>query len=191
MQFSKLFKAITIALAALSVLFFILYGKTHAVIWFTLTITAATTFYHFAMRLAVGTVVDMLTKNGINCESRWFCEKKFERKLYRFLGVKRWKHFIPTWEPQKFSLEHNDMKKIIENMCAAEIIHEIIIVLGYAPILFSFFASDPEDYIWIFAITSFFAGCCDAFFVILQRYNRPRIVKIYNKSIDLTEKVTL
>ncbi len=191
MQFSKLFKAITIALAVLALICFIFYRAVHTVLWFSLTITAATAFYHFAMRLAVGTVVDTLTKNGINCESRWFCEKKFEKKLYKLMQVKKWKHFIPTWEPQKFSLEHNDMKKIIENMCAAEIIHEIIILLGYVSLLFIFFTPDPKEYIWIFAITAFFAGCCDAFFVILQRYNRPRIVKIYNKSIDMTERVTL
>ncbi|MGN1305550.1 MAG: hypothetical protein ACI4YB_11015 [Oscillospiraceae bacterium] len=191
MQFSRLFKAITVLLAILSFVFFVLYRTYHTVPLFSLTITAATMFYHFVMRLAVGTAVDALTKNGINFESRWFREKKFEKKLYKLLKVKKWKHIIPTWEPQKFSLEHNEIKKIIENMCAAEIIHEMIILLGYVSLLFSLFTPDPKENLLIFVITAFFAGCCDAFFVILQRYNRLRIVKIYNKSINMTEKVTL
>lgn len=191
MQFSRMFKIITVVTAALTLIFFILYRIYHAVFLFSITITVATMFYHFVMRLAVGTAVDALTKNGINCESRWFREKKFEKKLYKLLKVKKWKHIIPTWEPQKFSLEHNDIKKIIENMCTAEIIHEMIILLGYVSLLFSLFTPDPKENLLIFVITAFFAGCCDAFFVILQRYNRPRIVKIYNKSINMTEKVTL
>lgn len=182
MQFSKLFKIITVVTALLALVFFILYKAYLSTLWFSLTITFATMFYHFAMRLTVGTIVDHFTKNGINTQSRWFCETKLEKKLYKLLRVKKWKHFIPTWEPQKFSLEHNDMKKIIENMCAAEIIHELIILLGYASLLFSFFTPDPKRYVFIFVITAFFAGLCDTFFVILQRYNRPRMVRLYKRS---------
>lgn len=182
MQFNNLFKTITVVTAVLALIFFILYKAYLTTLWFSLTITFATMFYHFAMRLTVGRAVDLITKDGINTQSRWFCETKLEKKLYKLLQVKKWKHFIPTWKPQNFSLEHNDMKKIIKNMCAAEIIHELIILLGYASLLFSFFTPDPKSYIFIFVITAFFAGLCDTFFVILQRYNRPRMVRLYKRS---------
>lgn len=143
-QFSKLFKIITVVTAVLAPVFFILYKAYLSTLWFSLTITFATMFYHFAMRLTVGTIVDHFTKDGINTQSRWFCETKLEKKLYKLLRVKKWKLFVPTWQPQKFSLEHNDMKKIIENMCAAEMIHELIILLGYASLLFSFFYARPK-----------------------------------------------
>ncbi len=63
-------------------------------------------------------------------------------------------------------------------MCAAEIIHEIIIILGYASAAFSLLTPDWKGYIWIFLITAFAAGLCDVPFVILQRYNRPRILRV-------------
>ena len=92
MQFSKLFKIITVVTAVLALIFFILYKTYLSTLWFSLTITFATMFYHFAMRLVVGAVVDHFTKDGVNTQSRWFCETKFEKKLYKLLRVKKWKH---------------------------------------------------------------------------------------------------
>lgn len=177
MQFSKLFKIITVVTAVLALIFFILYKTYLTTLWFSLTMTFGTIFYHFAMRLTVGTVADRIFRNGINTQSSWFREKPFERKLYKLLRVKEWKRFVPTWDSQKFSLEQNDAQKIIENMCSAEVIHEIIVLLGYASLLFCFLTPDPKGDIAVFAITAFFAGLCDTFFVILQRYNRPRMIR--------------
>lgn len=188
MQFSKLFKAITVITAALALIFFILYRSLLSTVWFSLTMTFGTIFYHFAMRLAVGTVADRIFGNGINTQRSWFREKPFEKKLYKLLRVKEWKRFVPTWDPQKFSPEQNDAQKIIENMCSAEVIHEIIILLGYASLLFCFLTPDPKGDFAIFAITAFFAGLFDSVFVILQRYNRPRMIRFLARYGQKSEK---
>jgi hypothetical protein len=54
-----------------------------------LTITVGVTLYHFAMRLAVGTVVDLIMKNSANHKSAWFREKSFENKLYKLIHVRK------------------------------------------------------------------------------------------------------
>ncbi|MBQ8612822.1 MAG: hypothetical protein IJ416_01225 [Ruminiclostridium sp.] len=169
-------------LTIISLVFYMIYNN---IPWFSITLTMFTISYHLIMRLAVGTVIDILTEKGLNHNSLWFREKSFEKALYKRLGVKKWKHIIPTWEPERFSVEENNMKKIIENMCAAELIHEIIVLLSWATLFFSLFTPDWKIYIWIFVGTAFLAAGCDMFFVILQRYNRPRVIRLYerNKSV--------
>lgn len=178
MTFRRCFKIVTVILVVLSAICIVIFQMKQTIFWFSSALALVTTTYHFVMRLVVGTLIDLLVRRGINYNNYWFKEKKFERKLYNMLHVKQWKHIIPTWEPEKFSTKQNKIEKIIENMCAAELIHEIIIIMGYASLLFSLFTPDWKKYLWIFVITAFLAGCCDIFFVILQRYNRPRVLKI-------------
>lgn len=178
MQFRTVFKCITILFSVLAIICFVIYLKVPTVFWLVIMIVMFTTSYHLIIRIVVGTLIDVVTYKGINVESAWFKERKFEKKLYKIIKVKKWKHIIPAWQPEIFSLSHYDLKKILENMCAAEIIHEIIIILGYASAAFSLLTPDWKVYIWIFFITAFAAGLCDVPFVILQRYNRPRILRI-------------
>lgn len=62
------------------------------------------------------------------------------------------------------------------NEYGAELVHEIIVVLSFVPIL----ASIPFGGLVVFVITSVLAACFDAIFIAIQRYNRPRIVKLIN-----------
>jgi len=132
-------------------------------------ITFGTTFYHFAMRLLVGALVP----NRFDYEKRWFRVSTLETALYRRLGLKRWKGQLPTYNPRLFSLEENTPEQIVCNMCQAEIVHEVIIALSFVPLLFS----SVWDSFWVFLITSVLAAGFDLLFVMLQRFNRPRMIK--------------
>ena len=59
-------------------------------------------------------------------------------------------------------------------MCQAEIVHEIIIVLSFVPIIFSIWFGE----LLVFIITSVISALIDSIFVMLQRYNRSRIIKL-------------
>ncbi len=148
----------------------VLYSKVHFPFLLTLAITFGTTFYHFAIRLAVGTLVP----NRFDYRCRWFRPMPFEAALYKRLRLKHWKKNMPTYDPRLFSLQHNTLEQIIRNMCQAEVVHEIIILFSFVPILFSLL----WDTFWVFLITSVFAACIDLIFVMLQRYNRPRLVRL-------------
>jgi hypothetical protein len=64
--------------------------------------------------------------------------------------------------------------EIAQAMCQAEIVHEIIIPLSFIPLaVIPRFGSAA-----VFIITSILAACFDLLFVIIQRFNRPRILKI-------------
>ena len=138
-------------------------------------ISTATTFYHFAMRLIVGTIVPRCIHNPAKC--RWFRQKAFEPRLYALLRVKQWKDHMPTYNPTSFSLRHNSLEQIVHNSCVSEAVHEVIVVLSFIPIFFTFFWGSLP----VFVITSILAAAFDSCFVIMQRYNRPRLLRILSK----------
>ncbi|MBQ6840241.1 MAG: hypothetical protein IJO45_06075 [Oscillospiraceae bacterium] len=136
-------------------------------------ITFGTTFYHLAMRLLVGHLIP----NTFDYHSHWFQPKPFEAKLYRTLRVKKWKDRMPTYDPRLFSMTENTPEQILRNMCQSEIVHEVIVLLSFIPLLFSLL----WDSFFVFLITSIFAAVTDTSFVILQRYNRPRVERLMNR----------
>lgn len=143
----------------------------------SLTITMGVFAYHFVMRLAVGLIIDKIFNNNISYNKKWFKPIKFEEKIYRFLRVKRWKKYIPSYNPATFSL-NNTYSQIASATCQAELVHEIIILLSFLPILLAIWFGELA----VFVITSVLAALIDLIFVILQRYNRPRILKIKLKT---------
>ena len=140
-------------------------------------ISFGTTAYHFLMRLAVGYAVLYATKNQFDHRRPWFRPKRWETAFYRKLHVKNWKGQLPTYAPNQFSMETNTLLQVIQNTCGAEVVHEIIIVFSFAPLAtVPLFGALP-----VFLITSVLAALFDSIFVIAQRYNRPRLVRIYEK----------
>jgi hypothetical protein len=59
-------------------------------------------------------------------------------------------------------------------MCQSEIVHEIIFVLSFMPILAIIWFGEPLAFI----ITSILSALFDLMFVIMQRYNRNRILRL-------------
>ena len=156
----------------------ILFCFTENHILYSAAITFGTVFYHFAMRLAVGYIIDFSFHNHIDYRKKWFQERSFEAKLYKKLRVKQWKKLIPSFRPEDFSLEKQSVTDIIKATCQAEIVHEIIMLLSFVPVIFSIRFGASE----VFWITSFAAFLVDGVFVILQRYNRPRLMRLAEKS---------
>lgn len=175
---AKRFKFITAVLTVIFpiLLFCCVAFKTRLLL--TLTITSGTFAYHFIMRLIVGLIIDSIFHNDISYEIKWFKEHRFEKKLYSVLKVKKWKEHIPTYLPEVFSVE-KELSDIAKATCQAELVHEIIVGLSFAPILLTFLFGD----FWVFFLSSLGAALIDTVFVIVQRYNRPRLIKIIEKRL--------
>ena len=140
-------------------------------------ISFGTTAYHFVMRLAVGYATPKLTNYDFNYNHPWFQSRNWEPAFYKKLNIKNWKGALPTYAPQQFSLKENSLYRVIQNMCGAEICHEVIMVLSFLPLLtVPAFGAFP-----VFFITSLLSAMYDGIFVMAQRYNRPRLVRIYEK----------
>lgn len=171
----KVIYSATVVFTVLTALFSALYLKFNTDLFITLAITFGTVLYHFVMRLAVGFFVP----HGFHYTDKYFTEKKFEKRLYKTLRVKKWKKFMPSYNPDSYSIK-NDVRSleiIADTTCRNEVIHLAICLFSFVPIIFiAFFGSAA-----VFIITSVLSCMFDMIFVIMQRYNRPRLVKIIER----------
>lgn len=179
-EFSSFIIILAFIFVALTITFSIFYSVFSKSIFLTFAISFGTTAYHFVMRLFVGLLINKIFHNQLNYQKKCFQEKKFEKNLYKKLKVKVWKDKMPSFAPDTFNLSLHSPEEIVGATCQAEIIHTIIVLLSFLPI----FASIFWKTFWVFFITSVLAAALDLLFVIIQRFNRPRILKI----LRLTEK---
>ena len=155
----------------------IAYYFTENRVFFSAAITFGTIFYHLGVRLAVGLLIDAKYHNQMDYTKPWFREKTLERKLYRTLQVKKWKKWLPTFTPQEFDMKSRSVTQIVQATCQAEVVHEVNMVLSFVPVVFSVWFGS----LGVFLHTSCGAFLFDGIFVIMQRYNRPRLVRLLKK----------
>lgn len=153
------------------------YSFTQIPFLFSAAVTCGTIFYHFATRLLVARLLDTVSHNSMDYTRPWFAEKPFEPKLYKLLRVKQWKKHLPTMNPQDFDIRLHSPEEIIRATCQAEVDHEINMVLSLLPI----FASVRFGSLGVFVATSCASFCFETIFVIMQRFNRPRLLRLMKK----------
>ena len=146
-------------------------------ILYSFAITFGTCFYHFAMRLVVGCGINTIFHNKMNYDKWWFSERKFEQKLYKFLRVKKWKKYMPTFNPESYDIRKHSIEEVIQVTCQSEVVHEINMILSFVPVIFTIWFGSLAA----FLITSSVAFCFDGIFVIMQRFNRPRLRRMLRR----------
>lgn len=144
----------------------------------SLSITFGTFSYHFCMRLLVGALFDLILKNRVNYNRKWFRVGEREARFYQLLRIKRWKASVPTYDKTLFDPRLHTWDEILQAMCQAELVHETIAVLSFLPMVASIWFGDLP----VFLITSVLSACCDLLFVVLQRSNRPRVLKMIERT---------
>lgn len=173
-NFEKIMKTITFFTLLGAILCGILFKIYRIDLLFTLTVSLSVTCYHISIRLLIGAIIDHLFHNKMDYNHKWFQQKSFEPILYKKLKVKQWKNKMPTYSPASFSIKEHSLQEIAGASCQAEIVHEVIVVFCFLPVLLSFVI----DSFPVFLITSILSALVDMPFIIMQRYNRPRIVKM-------------
>lgn len=177
---------ITVILIFVTMIMIGIYVVSELVFFKTLAIAFGTTFYHFAMRLLIGFIYQLRCNNNISWENSWFQVNTCEMKIYKILKVKSWKKYIPTYDSGSFDIKTKSYEQIAMAMCQAELVHETIIIFSFLPIIASVWFGSVE----VFVITSIISALIDLIFVILQRYNRPRVLKIIKITTDKKNKYT-
>lgn len=176
-MFAKTIKISAIILVLLTVIFVVIYQYIPNTVILSIAITLGTISYHFLMRLAVGYVINGRYHNKFDYNRKWFQEKGFEKRLYEVLKVKKWKDKMPTFAPEMLNLNVHTWEEIAGAMCQSEVVHSIIVALCFVPI----FASLIWGVFWVFFITSILSATVEMMFVIMQRYNRPRVIRMIEK----------
>ncbi len=143
-------------------------------LFLTLSITFGTVFYHLGVRLLVGEIFQRTMNNRADYTKKWFQVRPWENSLYQKLGVKSWKNKMPTFYPEEFSPERHTWDEIAQAMCQSELVHETNVLLSFPPVIAArWFGALP-----VFAVTSVLAAAFDLMLVMMQRYNRPRAIRI-------------
>ena len=170
----KIIHRTTLIIATLTILTVALYNATSIDIILTFAITLGTTSYHFIMRLLVGLIFNQVMRNRADYTKSWYQVSNFENRIYKKLNVKKWKNRMPTYDSSLFDTKIHSLQEIVQAMCQAELVHEMIVVLSFVPIVAGvWFGVYP-----VFVITSILAAMFDLIFVMIQRYNRQRVIKL-------------
>lgn len=141
----------------------------------TLAITAGTVAYHFTMRLCVGTVLNALLRNRVDYTRSWFRVGRREMGLYKALRIRKWKNKMPTYDSAAFDPARHTWDEIAQAMCQSELVHECNALLSFLPlILAAWFGA-----FWVFLVTSILSAGYDLLFVAMQRFNRPRVLRMF------------
>ena len=163
---------------ALMFLSFFLMVNTGKAVFCTLGITFMTICYHFTIRLVIGGAADRVKLDNFKLNSRRFREFGFEKKFYKAIRVKKWKKYIPTYDNEQFSLKTHSADEIAKATCRAETVHWLCAAASLVTICFAvWFGALPA-----FLITGILGALVDLVFVIVQRYNRPRLLKLCNEN---------
>lgn len=173
-QMRRTMIAVTLVSLSGTLLFGILYCYLGAGIFLSMAVTFGTVSYHFCVRFLTAFVINSIFRNQMNFERRWFHTTRLEQSLYRRLRVKQWKDRMPTYLPGTFQINRHSIESAAKAMCQSEVIHELNAIFSFVPILFTAFFGA----FWVFFLTSVSAAAFDLLFVMMQRFNRPRLEAI-------------
>ena len=106
---------------------------------------------------------------------------------YRRLRLPRWKDRLPQFNPEfdkrhlAASLTPAYLREFLGVTCHAEIIHELIALLGFFSLFFCLLCERPLDWLPLFFLIALFIGLCNLPFAAIQRYNRYRLLRLLRR----------
>lgn len=150
-----------------------------AILW--TGIVAFMIMYHLWMRIIMGNVSKLIP---INPSHWWYKERFFEPAVYKFLQVKRWKDKALTYNPEQFDLKNRTLEQIAHTMAKSELDHWLNQLIALSSILFSLLWGQ----FWIFLLTAVASMLFDGQFIVIQRYNRPKLMRIIQRKQRLAAR---
>lgn len=168
--------AVSLVISAVCFAFYYSGNFSHsAILW--IGVTAFVIMYHLWMRIIMGNVSKLFK---VDYRHPWFSQRAFEQKFYELLRVKKWKDKALTYNPHLFSFKNYTFEQIATTMSKAELDHWINELISLSSLLFALVWGE----FWIFLITAIAAMLFDAQFIVIQRYNRPRILRVMSQKIN-------
>ncbi|NGZ77912.1 glycosyl-4,4'-diaponeurosporenoate acyltransferase CrtO family protein [Saccharibacillus alkalitolerans] len=142
------------------------------------------TIFWLVCCLGTAHLVRFLPKSWYEKNDWFFAERPFERELYKRIRLERWKDKLPEggglWKFQKknlnreLTLEYAD--KFISETKYGEVGHLGMAILGFACIWIN-----PGEYALVFLICAIVNVMVQIPFCLIQRYNRPRLLRLRSR----------
>jgi glycosyl-4,4'-diaponeurosporenoate acyltransferase len=146
----------------------------------------------FALLSIVNTTVSLILPENLFNPGKWmFRERKWEHggNVYqKFFNIKKWKDKLPELGdfakkifPKKklpsFNVEY--LQKYTAESCRSEMCHWMIVI---SVVLFSsWFNEEVENFMFILAVV------LNVPYIMIQRFNRPRIINVMQKNAEKAE----
>ncbi len=166
-----------------AVCFFLYYSgvlQSDAILW--AGIVSFMILFHFGGRIYMGNITK---KWNINYNHPFYKQRKFEKKLYKILRVRKWKDKVFTFEPQLYDFQNRTLPQLATTMAKSELDHWINEIISIISIFFFL--------IWgcfsAFFISAVLAMIFDAQFIIVQRYNRPIVLRLMQRKLSKLQNV--
>ena len=170
-----MYSAIALTAIIAAVFLYLYYSglyKNDLVFW--IGVVSFMVLYHFGLRVFMGELTKRFT---ISYEHPWFKERSFEKKLYKWLRVRKWKDKVLTFDPDAYDFKNRTLRQLATTMAKSETDHWINEVISLTSILFFFlFGNLPA-----FIISAVAAMVFDAQFIVVQRFNRPIVLRLMNR----------
>ncbi len=172
--------------AVLTALCFALYYggffDSKAILW--CGVVSFTILYQLSARLLFG---KLNCHFRINYRQLWFREMAFERRFYELLGVRSWRGKVLTYNPELFTVENHTMEEIANTMAKVEVDHWANVIISLSTLIFGL--------VWgafpIFLAVAILAILFDGQFIVVQRYNRPGVVRVIQLQNKKRQKITV
>ena len=136
--------------------------------------------YHADVRVVIGAVTNKLVKSRINVDKKCYTVSKKEFDFLSKLDVKKWKDKFVTLFSDQFTVSTNNIENVLKNNINAEITHHLCFAMGLLAIPLGWLISAEE--LWLYVATAVVASLAlDLPPILIQRYNRFRLLKIKNR----------
>lgn len=134
----------------------------------------------------------MIPKRWLKPEKGWFSSFAFEKNgaVYEKLGIRKWQKRVPDMSrllpfmmpPKNLSGNYEErLYEMIQETCVAEIIHIAVSIVGLLCL-------------WLWPgwggvmITAIYILLLNLPFILIQRYNRPRLIRLQQKCLSRKTK---
>ncbi|ASA21201.1 hypothetical protein [Paenibacillus donghaensis] len=136
-----------------------------------------------------GLVMRLLPRSLFDYRRRLYKEHPFEKSLYKKIKVAGWKDRMPEWghrigfskQTLASTSDIHYINRFIYETCIAELGHLIMGVLGYTYLLLAYLLPAPLLPVYMYVLISTLHLVFQMMLVIIQRYNRPRLLKLRNR----------
>lgn len=170
-----MYSVILLVIIIASICFSAYYGKateSHIILW--AGIVSFMILYHFGLRILMGKV----TKTwNITYAHPFFKQRRFEKKLYKLLKVRKWKDKVLTFEPELYNFQNRTLEQLANTMAKSETDHWINEIISVISMFFAILWGCPTAFI----ISAIAAMIFDAQFIVVQRYNRPIVLRLADR----------
>ncbi|MCH5205597.1 MAG: hypothetical protein J1F09_01505 [Oscillospiraceae bacterium] len=168
-----------VAAASLALMFVFLglFVKEKTDAFLVIGVLAMIVSYHIIVRLVIEMACEAAMKNGVDPSAEWYETSDAEQSFYKAVGMRRIKSRLPKLDETDFTLRKQSVEDIIDATCRVEVRHEVNMIASFLVMFATIFFGN----VWLYLLTSLAAALFDFSFVAVQRYNRPRLVRVAKK----------